>query len=88
MLANAGTEMNLVLDVLEDFHYSELSLSIDKSAEHDLVATLSLLGQNPAVKEGQMIRLNINLASNLDKILKAISLGYNVSNEILKDLFR
>lgn len=88
MLANAGTEMNLVLDVLEDFHYSELSLSIDKSAEHDLTATLSLLGQNPGVKEGQMIRLNINLASNLDKILKAISLGYNVSNEILKDLFR
>lgn len=35
-----------------------------------------------------MIRLNINLTSNLDKILKAISLGYDVSNKILKDLFR
>lgn len=88
MLADAGSEMNLVLDILQDFHYSELSLSIDKTAEHDLTATLSLLGQNPAVKEGQMIRLNINLASNLDKILKAISLGYSVSNKILKDLLR
>ena len=88
MLANTGAEMNLVLDALQDFHYSELSLTIDKSAVHDLTATLLLLGQNPAVKEGQMIRLNINLESNLDKILKAISLGYSVSNEILKDLFR
>ncbi|MBK7363692.1 MAG: YdbH domain-containing protein [Nitrosomonas sp.] len=88
MLANAGAEMNFVLDALQDFHYSELSLTINKSAAHDLTVTLSLLGQNPGIKEGKMIRLNINLTSNLDKILKAISLGYDVSNKILKDLFR
>lgn len=53
MLANAGAEMNFVLDALQDFHYSELSLTINKSAAHDLTVTLSLLGQNPGIKEGK-----------------------------------
>ena len=88
MLAHSGEEMNLVLQALEDFHYSELALSMDKSPEHDLTATLSLLGKNPAVKSGQLIRLNINLTSNLEKILEAIIQAYSLSNEILSDLFR
>jgi hypothetical protein len=88
LLAGAGKEMDWLLQALQDFHYSELSLELDKSAAHDLVATLSLLGNNPNVKEGQMFRLNLNLESNIGEILQAIGQGYRLSSEVLRDLFR
>jgi hypothetical protein len=88
MLANAGKEMDLLLKALQNFHYAELSLELNKSTAHDMVATLSLLGNNPNVKEGQMFRLNINLESNIGKILETISQGYTLSNEVWRDLFR
>ncbi|WP_176754368.1 YdbH domain-containing protein [Nitrosomonas sp. Nm132] len=88
LLAGAGKEMDWLLQALQDFHYSELSLKLDKSAAHDLVATLSLLGNNPNVKEGQMFRLNLNLESNIGEILQAIGQGYRLSSEVLRDLFR
>lgn len=88
LLADAGEEMNLLLQVVQDFHYTELSLTLDKSATHDLIAKLSLLGNNPNVKDGQIFRLNIKLESNIDKILQPIHQGYSLSNEILRGSFR
>ncbi|MCO6426928.1 YdbH domain-containing protein [Nitrosomonas communis] len=88
LLAGAGKEMDLLLQALQDFHYTELSLQLDKSATHDLIATLSLLGNNPNVKQGQMFRLNLNLESNIGQILQAIGQGYRLSNEVLRELFR
>lgn len=88
LLADAGEEMNLLLQAVQDFHYTELSLNLDKSATHDLIAKLSLLGNNPNVKDGQIFRLNIKLESNIDKILQPIHQGYSLSNEILRSSFR
>lgn len=88
LLANAGEEMNLLLQAMQDFHYTELSLTLNKSAEHDLTARLSLLGSNPNIKDGQVFRLNINLESNIDKILSAIAQGYGLSNKILRNAFK
>jgi hypothetical protein len=88
LLATAGEEMNLLLQAVQDFHYTELSLDLDKSAAHGLIAKLSLLGNNPEVKDGQVFRLNINLESDIDKILQTINQGYNLSHEILRSAFR
>ena len=88
LLTTAGEEMNLLLQAMQDFHYTELSLDLDKSATHGLIAKLSLLGNNPAVKDGQVFRLNINLESDIDKILQTINQGYNLSHEILRNAFR
>lgn len=83
-LTGAGEEMNLLLQALQDFHYSELALNLDKSVEQDLIAKLSLLGNNPDVKEGRSFRLNIKLETDIDKILDTINQGYNLSHEILR----
>ena len=88
LLAGTGEEMDLLLQAVQDFHYTELSLKLDKSVTHGLIANLSLLGNNPNVKDGQIFRLNINLESNIDKILDTINQGYSLSNEILRSLFR
>jgi len=88
LLATAGEEVNLLLQAVQDFHYTELSLDLDKSATHGLTAKLSLLGNNPAVKDGQVFRLNINLESNIDKILQTINQGYSLSHEILRSTLK
>lgn len=88
LLASSGKEMNLLLQAMQDFHYTELSLDLDKSATHDLVAKLSLLGNNPQVKEGQAFRLNIKLETDIEKILQTINQGYNLSHEILRSSLR
>jgi hypothetical protein len=88
LLADTGEEMNLLLQALQDFHYTELSLDLDKSSTHDLVVKLSLLGNNPKVKDGQAFRLNIKLETDIDKILQTINQGYNLSHEILRGSLR
>ena len=88
LMASAGKEMNLLLQAAQDFHYTELSLDLDKSVTHDLVAKLSLLGNNPKVKDGQTFRLNIKLETDIDKILQTINQGYNLSHEILRGSLR
>lgn len=84
LLASAGKEMNLLLQAAQDFHYTELSMDLDKAVTHDLVAKLSLLGNNPEIKEGRAFRLNIKLETDIDKILQTINQGYNLSHEILR----
>jgi len=88
LLASSGKEMNLLLQAMQDFHYTELSLDLDKSVTHDLVAKLSLLGNNPEVKDGRAFRLNIRLETDIDKILQTINQGYNLSHEILRGSLR
>lgn len=88
LLASSGKEMNLLLQAMQDFHYTELSLDLDKSVTHDLVAKLSLLGNNPEVKDGRAFRLNIKLETDIDKILQTINQGYNLSHEILRGSLR
>lgn len=88
LLSGAGKEMNLLLEALQEFHYTELTLKLDKSINDDLVATLSLLGNNPQIRSGQLFRLNINFESNIGQILDSIAQGYLISNEALRDIFR
>ena len=88
LLASAGEEINLLIEALQDFHYTELTLNLDKSVTHDLVAKLSLLGSNPEVKKGRSFRLNIKLETDIDKILETINQGYNLSHEILRGSLR
>lgn len=87
-LASSGEEMNLVLQTLQNFYYTELAVHVDKSATDDLSIKLSLLGSNPAVKDGQNFRLNINLKAELNEILRAIDSGRDLSREILGGSFR
>ena len=87
MLSSAGKEMNLLLQTVQDFHYTELALNLDKLDLHDLVVKLSLLGNNPKVKDGQPFQLNIKLETNIDKILQTINEGYHLSHKILRGSF-
>ena len=88
LLNSGGEEINLLLQTLQDFHYTELLLSLNESVNHDSAITLSLLGNNPKVKDGQEFRLHIRLETDWNKILKAIDQHYDLSHKILNGSFR
>ena len=87
LLQAGGEQATLLLEALEDFHYDELSLTLANTAENDLDLTLSILGNNPAVLEGHPFQLNINLESNIDRLLDALLAGYRLSNQTLQRLW-
>ncbi|MCH8155556.1 MAG: YdbH domain-containing protein, partial [Proteobacteria bacterium] len=79
---------DLMLRVLQDFHYDELSLTIDKSAETGTRLALVLLGKNPDVLDGYPFRLNINLEGDMGPLVEALSQAYSLSNRMLRRVWR
>ena len=88
LLAGRAEDVDLLLQALTEFHYTELTFKLNNSANNDLLTTLSLLGSNPNVLEGRLFRLNINLESNISDILKALGQAYGVSSKALQRAFR
>ena len=86
-LSAAGESADLLLRALEDFHYEELTLSIDQSSAEEAVVGLSMLGNNPAVLEGYPFRFNINLETNPRKLLAALWQAYSISNRALRQIW-
>ncbi len=82
-LAGGGESVELMLRALEDFHYQELWLSVNKAAGGEANIALHLLGHNPAVLEGHPFKFNINLTANVDSLIAAILEGYRTSKQLI-----
>ena len=72
LLSGGGESVELLLDALEDFHYDELTVTIEKAFEGDVTVRLHLSGQNPAVMNGQPFNVNLNLSGNLDRLIASL----------------
>jgi hypothetical protein len=83
-LASGGETVEMAARALENFHYDNLTLSLDKTAANDATLRLSTLGQNPDVLDGQPFQFNINLESNLTSVLEALRQGYSLSDDTLR----
>src|SRR5262249_39001345 len=69
-LTGAGPEVGLALQALEDFHYEELSVELSQKDTGEGTMRLKISGNNPAVLDGQVFNLNINLESNFDRLAR------------------
>ncbi|MBT6096623.1 MAG: hypothetical protein HOH04_17190 [Rhodospirillaceae bacterium] len=83
-LSGGGAQVDLVLDVLRDFRYQKLTLTINRLNDGSDIVRLSTEGRNPAVKKGREIHLNVNLETNLDKLLAIALDGYRLSQDALR----
>jgi hypothetical protein len=72
LLSGGGESVKLLLDALRDFHYDELTVTVEKAFEGEAVVRLQLAGENPAVMNGQPFRINLNLAGNLDRLVASL----------------
>ncbi|MEO0392076.1 MAG: YdbH domain-containing protein [Pseudomonadota bacterium] len=84
--AAVAEQANLAFEVLEDFQYDKLSMALNGVIGGDQVATLRLVGRNPAVYDGYPVDLNINLSGALDAIaqrsLDALAIPDRLSRQL------
>lgn len=83
-LGVGGEQAQLVLDILENFQYSELSIAISKTESGEDTVKLHAAGSNPNVENNRPVVLNINLETSLDKIFNAVLDGYLLSEKALR----
>ncbi|MBO0333868.1 YdbH domain-containing protein [Sneathiella sp. CAU 1612] len=83
-LGAGGEQAKLLLDVLENFRYSELSIQVTKTESGEDTVKLHAAGSNPDVENDRPVILNINLTTSLDKIFNAILSGYLLSEKALR----
>ncbi|MDF2366651.1 YdbH domain-containing protein [Sneathiella sp.] len=83
-LGGGGEQAELLLDILENFRYSELSIQITKTESGEDTVKLHAAGSNPDVENNRPVVLNINLTTSLDKIFNAILDGYLLSEKALR----
>ncbi|WP_170827108.1 intermembrane phospholipid transport protein YdbH family protein [Magnetovibrio blakemorei] len=83
-LGGAGQDAVMLLDVLDDFHYQSLELSIDREAGGEARILLSTAGSNPAVMDDQPFVLNVSVSTQLDKVLAVLSTALSLSQKALR----
>lgn len=60
-----AAQVALLREALSDFHYSDFSMVIESADSKKLAMLLSLQGNNPAVYNGRVIKLNVHLNADM-----------------------
>lgn len=81
-LKSAGESVAMVLQALSDFHYSKLSLNLDRSLAGDAELALHITGKNPSFYNGYPVELNLTISGRLDEVLRKGLAGYQVPDMI------
>jgi len=81
MLGN-NQAMDLVVQALQNFHYSVLSSAIDYDKTGKLTLGLRIEGKNPDVRGGQPVILNLNLEDDIPALLTSLQLSGRVNEAV------
>ncbi|MCG2582093.1 MAG: YdbH domain-containing protein [Marinobacter sp.] len=74
--------MSLVVEALQNFHYSVLESTIDYDEKGKLVLEVRLEGENPEVRGGQPVVLNISLEEDIPALLTSLQLSGRVNEAV------
>lgn len=83
-MAESNMFLDIVMQALDDFHYSELSGTVGYSEDGKLSLGLLLEGQNPALEQGRPIRLEVAMEEDLPALLTSLQL-VNQLNEVIQE---
>lgn len=84
--SDGGKQTNIAFKALDNFHYKELSGTINYSSEGDYIITLYTLGSNPDVYNGFPIKLDLTLRGNLPNLLYSMLITGDMATPVLEDL--
>lgn len=87
-LSGAGDHVNLLLDALQNFHYTNLTLSADKPVAGDMVILLSLSGNNPDVLDGYPFNINLRLETDAAPLLSIFRQGSSLFDEVVRRVWQ
>jgi hypothetical protein len=88
VLKTGGEQVALMLQALENFTYENFRIDVDKSLAGDARVKLRTLGHNPTVLNGRKFQINVNLETNLDRLLDATVQWYQLSGKALRNIVR
>lgn len=81
-MAAGNPGMKVLLDALNDFHYSVLESNVSYNQQGQLTLGLKLQGQNPALEAGRPINLTINLEEDIPAMITSLQLSSQISDKI------
>lgn len=81
-LAQDNAAMQIVAEAMKNFHYSVLSSTIGYAQDGTLLLDLHIEGNNPNVRAGQPVVLNINLEENIPALLTTLQLSGRVNEAV------
>lgn len=76
--------MDVVVQALQNFHYSVLNSTIDYDEQGKLTLGLRLEGRNPELRGGQPVVLNVNLEEDIPALLTSLQLSGRVNEAVTK----
>lgn len=85
-MAKNQPSMKLVVDALNNFHYTALASQINYDEKGKLLLSVKLEGRNPVLERGRPIHLNINVEEDVPAMLASIQLSSKVSDIVKKRL--
>ena len=77
-----------VAQVLSNFHYKELSIELDKSADGPGTILLRMEGSNPRVLEGHPFSFNISIESDFNKLGRIAQGGLKAVTDVIRQTDR
>ncbi|MCR9219843.1 MAG: YdbH domain-containing protein [Alphaproteobacteria bacterium] len=85
-LGGRNEAVDLLVDALKNFHFDELSATLDVGPDGTGVLGVKLLGANPNVLDGQPFDLNISIETDFAKLFGALGDAVAVTDELLERL--
>jgi hypothetical protein len=81
-LSSAGSSVGMALQALSDFHYKELTVTLNRKLTGDAELGLHIAGSNPSFYNGYPVEFNLNLSGKLDEVLRKGLAGYRLPSII------
>lgn len=83
-MAASNQGMKIVMQALQNFHFSVLSAGVSYSKEGQLLLALKLEGNNPDFEQSRAVNFSINLEENLPAMITSLQLSGQVSELVKK----
>lgn len=81
-LKQVHKSMEVLLTVLEDFHYKVLDSQISLDEQQKLRLKLRLEGSNPKVEQGRQVNLNIQIEEDLPALITSMQISNQINSTI------
>ena len=79
---NSQPNLDLIVQSLANFHYSQLDVGVDYDKNGILKLAAKLKGKNPDFRKGVPIHFNLNIEEDIPALLESLSLVQNLEDKI------